>query len=175
MFQSQSTLGRISGSAGGPPLIQLVGTTHDLWQIATCYYLPSPITATRLMWAYAQGPTTAITGTYNIGIYDASGRFIVQLVGATAFGGAAGAQRMEEANLASTTYFDAGMYHVVFGMDGTNAGDFWFWGSGATARNISAYKNSGGTTLPTTLNSGFTESFSGSVGNIAAPLCGLRE
>jgi len=75
---------------------------HALNQAAALMWLPRRIVgATRLRWRYFQG-ATAIAVNWNIGIYDASGRTIVE-TGAVAFAGAANAATEVSAAISATT------------------------------------------------------------------------
>ena len=64
--------------------------------------------------------TGAITGSYNIGIYDASGRKIVE-TGSVAFTGANSTMQNRSEVITATT-FEAGNYYVVIGVDSTGVG-----------------------------------------------------
>lgn len=143
----------------GTPASGYAHASHDLNQVAALYYLPRRITsATRIRWKYAQLATAAV-GNWNIGIYDASGRKIIE-TGAIAFAGAANSFQVISATITATS-FDAGWYYVVWGAD-TSAGGFSAPGVivrnivtdffvGAPAPNMALHSLTGGTTLPNTI------------------------
>ena len=137
--------------------------SHDLKQAAAMMYLDRRIVgATKMKWKYLQGGT-ASTGTYNIGIYDASGRLVVQ-TGSVALTGAAYSTQTRSETIATTT-FEPGIYYVLAGWDtGTANGSVFFSGVvtdvradasgftiGAPQPNMVMYSATGGVTLPTTL------------------------
>jgi hypothetical protein len=133
----------------------------DLSQIAALVYLRRRIIgATRIRWQYYQG-ATALTGNYVLGIYDASGRKVVD-TGSVAFTGAIGSSQAR-----SATTFEPGAYYALFGVDTTNAGVIGYAGWGGAlgtsiakapvhAPNIMLGSVTGGVTAPTTLLS-FTD------------------
>jgi hypothetical protein len=138
--------------------------TSDLQQVAALMRLPRRIVgATRIRWRYLQSPVTAgaFTGTYVIGIYDASGRKVID-TGAVAFTGAADTTQTRSETIAATT-LEAGRYYVLFGFDGTGAGTTHIFYPGVvcgiiTQSLVSAYAPNmilraaaGGATAPTTL------------------------
>lgn len=153
-----------------------VPTTND--QLHALFYLPRKITATKIKWVYQQDVSgTPITGNYNIGIYDASGRLLAS-TGAVALTGALGSQQVRSDPIASTT-FEAGMYYVMIGW-GTiaGAGTLWYpsWPDfNSFADNIGLYgpnvfgrNNAGGTSLPQPMG---TVAFDGgTAANVAAPV-----
>lgn len=134
-----------------------LSSSTDLAQGAVLCVLPRRIiAATRIRWKYKQG-ATALTGNYNIGIYDASGRAIVN-TGSVAFTGAANSLQARSETITATN-FDAGMYYVFMGIDTTNAGtvdasivpvSVDFPDGGNCANSVLAL-GSGGVTAPTTL------------------------
>lgn len=137
---------------------------NGLQQSAYAAFLPRRVpNATRIRWAYTQNSTTAATGNYNIGIYDASGRLIVS-TGSVAFTGATGTYQYRSEAIASTT-FEAGVYYIVMGW-GAIAGSCNFLGvpglTGTTFMiaaplpNLFLYSTSGGITMPATIL-GFTD------------------
>jgi hypothetical protein len=141
---------------------------HDLRQSAALVYLPRRIaSATRVRWAYLQHTATALTGTYSIGIYDASGRKLID-TGALSFAGAVLTRQVKSDTISATT-FEPGWYYVAFGVDtGVGSAGYHGWGAqslvpgGGNATIASPFPNaslglsSGGTTMPTTLL-GFTD------------------
>lgn len=135
----------------------LNGAVHNNIQTEVLCYLPQRITATKIRWSYFH--TTTLTGNYNIGIYDSSGRKIVE-TGVTAFTGTSGVNAQVNAilTIASTT-FEAGMYRVMIGFASLNAGVVTVSASysdttqypGTMAPNVLSGIGSGGTTLPIAL------------------------
>lgn len=127
-----------------------LGGLNDGEQIAALVYLPRRIAAaTKLRWTYKQGGT-ALTGTYTVGIMDASGRKIAS-VDSVAFTGSANSLQARSETIAATT-FEAGCYYVVFGADTTNGGSVAFGGvlvanggtrQGVTASGQATYDQSG--------------------------------
>ena len=142
--------------------VQIVHASHDLQQSAVLMYLPRRIVgATKIRTKYLQG-ATALAGSLNIGIYDASGRLIVS-TGTFSYNGALNTFTTVSATITATT-FEAGLYYVVFGNDST-AGDAGFIGIrldtgtqrvGSFAPNVALRSATGGVTLPTTILS-FTD------------------
>jgi hypothetical protein len=142
------------------------GTLHDLHQAAVLVTLPRRIVgATRIRWRYTQHSTTALTGTYVLGIYDASGRKVID-TGAVAYTGATTAFLSRSETIAATT-LEAGMYYVLFGHDGTSAGAVYYPGVNLEVLNLEAAcqvfapntavrSATGGTTAPATIL-GFTD------------------
>lgn len=138
-------------------------TLHDLQQAAVLFYLPRRIVgATRIRWKYVHG-TTALTGNYVIGIYDSSGRKIVD-TGSVAFTGALSTYQARSETIAATT-FEPGLYYVLIGVD-TGAGSASISGfntalvnsglPGPSEPNVVVRSATGGVTAPTTLL-GFTD------------------
>jgi hypothetical protein len=137
----------------------------DLSQTAALVYVPRRIAAaTRIRWHYFQG-ATALTGNYVLGIYDATGRKIVD-TGSVAFTGGIGSSNARSETITATT-FEPGAYYALLGADTTNAGTIGYvgWGGilGTTitkaadhAPNVTLYSLTGGVTAPTTLLS-FTD------------------
>lgn len=130
------------------------------YQTSCLVYLPRPITATKIRWSYWQGPGAAMTGNYNFGIYDSSGRKIVE-TGAVAFTGGINTLQSRAETIASTV-FEAGAYYLAFGCASLGAaanteimGLLLSNGSSVFANagpNQVGFKGSGGTTLPTVLD-----------------------
>lgn len=119
-------------------------------------YLPRRVTAaTRIRWLYKQSATTALSGQYNIGIYDASGRLIVA-TGAVSFAGIVSTFQARAETIASTT-LEAGAYYVCFGfgaLGGSTTGRAWMvTGTQAPGPNMSRISTTGGTALPTVMTS----------------------
>lgn len=130
------------------------------YQSAAAVWLPNAITATKIRWSYQQGATAA-TGNYNIGIYDASGRKIVE-TGSVAFAGAANSTQLRTETISSTR-FEAGVYYVVIGTTiATASSSVAFNGVPINTRRGRQgavwYSTTGGVTLPTTILS-FTDAF----------------
>lgn len=85
--------------------------------------LPRRIKAvTRLRWRYQQGPT-ALTGTYNIGIFEASGRQIVA-TGGVALAGALNTYQ-QRSEVITSQDFEAGAYFIVIGYTGLAGGNIY--------------------------------------------------
>lgn len=121
-------------------------------------YLSRKITATRIRWMYRQG-STAMTGNYNIGIYDSSGRKIVE-TGAIALTGAANSFQPRSEPI-SSTIFEPGVYYVVFGWSTLASGSVDFGGImlvavatliGGFGPNVVGVTRLNGTTLQTSLS-----------------------
>jgi hypothetical protein len=145
----------------------------DLSQSAMLAYLPRRIVgATRIRWAYDQPITTAATGNYVLGVYDASGRKIID-TGAVAFTGAIGVNSHRSETISATT-FEAGWYYVFAGMGAGNGFrvNTTRFSIGQTARaaypNIALGSATGGTTAPATIL-GFTDG--GAANPAALPIC----
>ncbi len=159
-------------------------------QTAAACYLPRPITASRLRWSYTQG-ATALTGNWNVGVYDASGRLVVS-TGSTAFAGAASSSQGVSAAI-TTMALEAGVYYVMFGYVSTNAGALtatWAHGTG-TSSHLTGTNNlplpalpnqvlgtvpASGTLLPTTFANGSLTDLWGvtaTVGYYFVPVVGL--
>lgn len=151
------------------------------FQIAAALWLPRRIVnATRLRWKYTQAAGTAMTGNYNIGLYDASMRRIVE-TGVQAFAGAISTFQPRSEVIAATT-FEVGLYWLWWGWnalagagasistDGvltTQTG-----GSSITPHvsNLAIAFASGGTTSPQTLIGGVDSGGSTStIGQIGVP------
>lgn len=81
--------------------------------------------ATRIRWRYKQHASTPATGNYSIGIYDASGRKIVD-TGTVAFTGGASNDQSRAETIAATD-FNAGQYYVAIGY-AMSAGDAYIGG-----------------------------------------------
>jgi hypothetical protein len=151
-FQVQLGMQHASGT------VAAAGAT-DSHQAACAMLLPRRIVgATRIRWRYSQF-TTANVANYNIGVYDATGRKIVE-TGAVAFTGAANA--IVEASLTITaTTFEAGWYYVVVGLAASTAAsvvssnialmNVTASSPGCMARNVALRSTTGATTLPNTL------------------------
>ena len=130
------------------------------YQAAGAIWLPNAVTATKIRWMYQQGGTAA-TGNYKIGIYDASGRKIVE-TSSTAFTGAANSTQIRSETITSTR-FEAGVYYVVIGTTiATASSSVNFNGVPTNTRRgrqgTMFYSTTGGVTLPTTLLS-MTDAF----------------
>jgi hypothetical protein len=141
--------------------------SSDLQQVAALMYLPRRIVgATRIRWKYAQSTVGgALTGTYVLGIYDSSGRKIVD-TGAIAWTGAAGSFQVRSETIAATT-FEPGLYYVLIGSDTTSGANTRVYYSGlimtvlegiphCLTPNVLLRSAAGGATAPTTLL-GFTD------------------
>jgi len=128
----------------------------DLYQVAALVYLPRRIaSATRIRWKYTQG-ATAMAGNYVIGIYDASGRLIVD-TGSVAFAGAASSVQVRSETITATT-FEAGAHYVFLGVDSSTGGSSVSFNGinlAAVAQiptpNIGFGATTGGVTVPTTI------------------------
>jgi hypothetical protein len=137
---------------------RLNANANNLNQYAMLHYLPRRITATRIRWVYRQSSGTASTAVYNIGVYDASGRKIVE-TGALASTGISNTIQVRSEVITSTT-FEPGAYYVCIGWSSIiAAGVPWTWSSGISGGaeqvgpNTMLYSTTGGTTLPQTLAS----------------------
>lgn len=138
--------------------VTLAHVTHDLRQSAMlCVLSRRIVNATRIRWRYVQASGTAVTGNYVIGLYDTSGRRIVD-TGSVAFGGALQVPRAEVVPIAATT-FEPGLYYVMIGID-TTAGTAQVHGvnmdqsnniAGPAGPNLGVFSTTGGVTPPTTL------------------------
>lgn len=139
----------------------------DLAQTAAAMTLPRRIVgATRIRWKYLQQNTTALTGNYVIGIYDASGRKIVD-TGSVAFAGAANGLQSRSETISATT-FEPGVYYVLIGLDSTNSGVITYHGvrvsatqndsPGPIGPNMGLFSPTGGVTAPATIL-GFTDQY----------------
>lgn len=150
-----------------PPVVPLVQMSigWDLMQAAYLARLDRRIVAaTRLRWKYRHGSTAGV-GNYVIGIYDASGRKIID-TGSVAATGALNTYQVRSETISATT-FEPGYYYVLFGNDWTS-GTIEFQGlhaevtnagfneSGPFAPNMLVRSATGGITAPTTLL-GFTD------------------
>ena len=97
---------------------------HDEKQAAYLAYLPRRIVgATRIRWKYTQGSPSRVSGDYNIAIYDASGRKVVEtgvIAWVTALGGVT-VNFQERVETITATTFEPGHYYVAIGID-TSAG-----------------------------------------------------
>lgn len=146
--------------------LALSGTAHDLHQVAAAMYLPRRIaSATRIRWTYDHGGT-ALTGNYILGIYDSSGRKIID-TGSVAFTGASTTKQARSETITATT-FEPGWYYALLGVDATNSGTVEYWGvcagvsqndatgSSVIAPNLLLRSATGGVTVPTTILS-FTD------------------
>lgn len=148
-------------SQGGGTQISTTSGTNQYGYLA---YLPKRIrAANRLRWRYQQGPT-ALTGNYNIGIYEPGGRLIVS-TGVQAFAGAAVSYQARAEVLTALDY-EAGAYLVYIGTAGlSGTGNIYFngiqmgLGSGGPAAGMINVPGIGfangsalGTALPTRLN-----------------------
>jgi hypothetical protein len=136
------------------------GTLTDLSQTAVLVQLSRRIVgATRIRWQYIQDGATALTGNYVLGIYDASGRKIID-TGSVALTGAASSAQARSETISATT-FEPGLYYALFGIDTTNAGAIRFpgyrlyssttAGGSPVAKNMGLFLNSGGVTAPSTV------------------------
>jgi hypothetical protein len=149
-------------------------------QTAAAGYLPRPIAATKVRWMYGQG-ATALTGNWNIGIYDASGRLIVS-TGSTAFAGAASSTQVVTATITQTV-IEAGMYYAVFGYASSSVGSITTSLAHASANGvpIPVLPNqvlgvaAGGTLLPPTLPGAMADlCVAGAIANsFFAPIVGV--
>lgn len=147
-------------------------------------YLPRRITATKIRWTYRQG-ATAYPGNYNIGIYDSSGRKVVDTGVVAGTGGNNTLQARSET--IPTTIFEPGMYYVAFGTAAsTGAMNYMADAAPGTSGantiypvpgpNIMGGTSSGGTTLPTTLLSTIDNyTTSTTVGAVFVPMITLAE
>lgn len=134
---------------------------HDLTQSAALVYLPRRIVgATRIRWKYNQDSATAMTGNYNIGIYDASGRQIVT-TGSVAWAGATNTIQVRSETISATT-FEAGWYFIFMGLDSTAGLSYTMalavqtavgssYNGGPMHPGAALVTASGGVTAPTTL------------------------
>ena len=141
--------------AASAPSVSTSGPA-DLGQAAGLCYLPRRIVAaTRLRWKYTQGGTAA-TGTYVLGIYDSSGRKVVD-TGAVALTGGSGTSQVRSETIAATT-LEAGAYYIMIGVDYTNAGSISYVGSTSApiGPNLMLSAAAGGATAPATVL-GFTD------------------
>jgi hypothetical protein len=143
-----------------------ITNTFDLdQQFVRCRTSVPLVNLNRFGWVYTQGPTTAMTGNYNIGIYDTSGRLLTS-TGSTAFAGAALSIQARVETLTTTINLPAGDFILGFGADYTNAGNYQMhaigtipsaivivtnWGDGSVP--VVLTSPSGGLTLPTHLGS----------------------
>ena len=136
---------------------------HDLDRVAGLFWLPRRIkSANRIKWSYGQ-KATALAGNYRIGIYDASGRLIVE-TGSTAFTGANGTIQRRSETITATT-LEAGPYYVYIAAD-TSAGSAGYVGlrskmdadePGSPHEAVTFFSDGSTFDAPTTL-SGFTTS-----------------
>lgn len=144
------------------PLTSAASGVTDTFQNAALFYLPRRIVnATRMRWKYTQGSGTALTGNYHIGIYDSSGNPVC-FSGSVAFTGAINTLQVRSESFSAQT-FEAGLYYIWFGVNGTNAGTIVFNGLHLTAANsipsipnVLLFQASGGITAPTNIL-GFTD------------------
>lgn len=83
------------------------------FQVAASVFLSRRTIATKLRWQYVQGGS-ALTGNYIFAIFDASGQLIVTS-SVTALAGAANSFQQRNETIPITT-FQAGWYHVFFGV-----------------------------------------------------------
>ena len=135
----------------------------DSHQAAALFYIPRRIaSATRIRWKYSQNPTTANAANYVIGIFDASGRKIID-TGAVAYTGAIGTVQTRSETIAATT-FEPGWYYVFIG-NAAGTASATILGTGIYAScvpassvpgavcspNLMVRQTSGGTTVPSTL------------------------
>lgn len=142
----------IGRSFAADPLI----TSGATPTMAVLCHIPRRITATKIRWTYRHG-VTAQTGNYNLGIYDASGRKVVETGVVALTGIAQSIQQRSEA--ITTTTFEAGMYYVMVGWASMGAGSFRATCHGATTTsdpgfpgpNYGIYSTTSGTTLPQTM------------------------
>lgn len=137
----------------------VIGTGLDATQAAALFYIPRRIVgATRVRWKYSQGGT-ALTGNWNIGIYDASGTLIVA-TGSTAFTGALNTVQNVAAAITATT-FEPGAYYVVIGLGTLATGTVIFSGCqmvvslgtviGPNVGGVALRSGSGGISLPNSI------------------------
>lgn len=173
-----------------PPVLEVhqagsvVTITHalnDLFQAAALMWLPRRIVAaTRIRWRYQQGNTNAMVGNYVLGIYDASGRKIID-TGAVAWAGAADTFQSASVTITATT-FEPGAYYVLFGND-SSQGTARYNGVrtevvltqalGAFTPNMALRSTTGGTTAPTTIL-GFTDvNGAGAANGLTVPIVAL--
>jgi hypothetical protein len=135
-------------------------TSMDLTQCAVLMNLPRRIVgATRIRWSYLQSNATALTGNYNIGICDSSGRPIVT-TGSVALTGASSSVQNRAETISATT-FEAGSYYVWMGLDTTPGGSAIYYQGVkplvSAAVNTASYPNvvlvstTGGITAPATI------------------------
>jgi hypothetical protein len=88
-------------------------------QVAMLVQVPRKIVgATRIRWSYKQGATASVN-TYVLGLYDASGRKIVDTGSLTFTGAANSVQRQAEVITATT--FEAGWYYLMMGLGNVDA------------------------------------------------------
>lgn len=129
------------------------------FQMEAVAYLPQRIVATKIRWTYLHAGT-AQTGNYNIGIYDSSGRKIVE-TGSVAITGSANT-RIVRSETISSTILEAGIYHVLIGLASLSVGTMFslsaMTGSSSTPSvsgpNLMSSILSGGITLPSNIFSG---------------------
>lgn len=148
-----------------PPLVGNTGATVasagtiDNQQVAALVFLPKRIRgATRIRWRYFQGTTAAATQ-FNIGIYDASMRKILETTPGT-FSGALSTTQNSIFTITATD-FDMGNYYLCFGGAAATASSTVFAaGIGGTSTSMTAlplgpnlflFSATGGVVLPTTL------------------------
>ena len=157
------------------------GTGDDLKQAVSCVWLPRRMEAALgVQWAYRQG-ATAITGNYIFSIYDASGRQIIATT-SQAFSGATTTFQRPNAAFSASASFEAGVYYIMFGVDGTNAGtaDFTSYCGdvneylGFINPNINQHgqRGTGGVTAPVYIGGAILANNTAG-GGLAVPFCNL--
>ncbi|MBA3844595.1 MAG: hypothetical protein H0X39_18605 [Actinobacteria bacterium] len=125
---------------------------------ARCFLARRIVNATRVRWKYTQ-LGSALTGNYNIGIYDDSGRKIIE-TGSVAFTGSVNTVVARVETITATS-FEAGWYFVVIGFASLAAGSVAI--TGAVIVNSSSVGSpnlpgvgyvagAGGVTLPAFMN-----------------------
>jgi hypothetical protein len=155
-----------------------VASGNDLQQGAYLAFLPRRIvSATRIRWQYRQDGTTALAGNYVIGIYDASGRKVID-TGSVALTGATSSLQARSETITATT-FEPGWYYVLFGLDSTAGNSINFHGVNFRAScdrvsgpNLAFRSASGGVTAPTTIL-GFTDYWGADIAQIGVPVVSL--
>lgn len=161
----------------------IVSSAGDNFQVACAMFVSRRITATKLYWKYGQDTGTALTGTYALGLYDASGRKKVE-TGIQNFTGAISAIIPRTEVLASTV-FERGWYYLLFGVDTTSAGNIFGnavrsstdpYGSGPGSPGVVFYVGVGGTTLPLAITATVFSDMFGATVNVnspCVPICAL--
>lgn len=138
--------------------------TIDSQQGCALMYLPRRIVgATKIRFRYQQGATANATN-FNLGIYDATGQWIIE-TGATAYAGALNTIQNVSVTIAATT-FEAGYYWIALGnAAGTASGSVNATAvivaqtnvPAANAPNLVGFAASGGTVMPKRIATGFTD------------------
>jgi hypothetical protein len=147
---------------GVAPTSFQIGTAGDAMttnrQAAALVRCPRRIVgATKIRWRYRQS-ATAWTGNYVLGLFDASGRSIVD-TGSVAATGALNTHQVRSETITATT-LEAGLYYAFIGVT-VSAGAADLWGArlnqlagdvtGPLAPNIGLRSTTGGVTVPQTI------------------------